>query len=220
MTHPIHILPADGSLQATHLEELAAHCSSSRPDPTDPTRTEFTFLAGDINDFHDRVIVADPAESRYTMERPEVCVCDFVRSPLECQCWTAQCSDCEGEFTAMESVCDFVYCLADECPLCTHQREGCHAQVIERDIHREWQSQRVDHPGETDAGYIYGAVAAVLGADSGDAPNYPVVRRVLGRIAGSGDDETVWRLPDGSTIRLDSRNPAWLDYSESQPVAS
>ena len=46
------------------MEELAAHCSGSSPDPTDPTRTEFTFLAGGINDFHDRVIVPDPAEGR------------------------------------------------------------------------------------------------------------------------------------------------------------
>ena len=218
MTHPIHILAADGSLQARHVEELAKHCSSSKPGPGDSTA--FTFLAGDINDFHDRIIVADPAVGRYTMERPDGCVCDFTRTPIECQCRATQCHDCGGEFTAIEAVCDFIYCLFDECPLCTHQRESCQAHVVERDVKAEWRSQQINHPGDTDAEHVYGAVAAVLGADSGDAPNFPVVRRILGRIAGSDEDESAWRLPDGSVLRLDPRNPAWLNYPENAPVAS
>ena len=192
MNHPIHYLPVDGSLQAQHMDELAKHCSSSKPDPTDPARTVFTFLAGDINDIRDRVVVADPAGGHYTMGRPDGCVCRSFRAPIECQCSPTRCRDCGGEFTAIEPTCDFLYCLYDECQLCTHQREDCHAQEIERNINGEWQTQRAGQPDETDASNLYGAVAEVLGAESGDAPNYPVVRRILGRIAGSGDDESAW----------------------------
>ena len=215
MNHPIHILPAEGSLRVGHMEELAANCSSSKPDPTDPNRTVFTFLARDVNDSRDRTVVADPAAGRYTADRAEGCVCEGLRTPLECQCQTSQCGNCSSVFVAIESTCEYAYCLYDECPLCTHQRESCNADALELGIREGWESLRVNQPSETDADILYGAVAEVLGAGSGDAPNFPVVRRILGRIAGVGEDESAWTLPDGSVLRLDSRNPAWLDSPRS-----
>lgn len=210
-SHPTHLLPIDGTLENLHMTLLAEHCSSQAPDPRDSGLTVFTFLASDVYDVRDRVIVADPANGRYTTARATGCVCEFARPPIECECWISECTACNQPFTAIESACDSIYCLYDECPLCSHQREGCYAEDIETRINEARQESALKYPEETAAHHMYEAIANVLGSGSGDAPNYPIARRILGRITQTGPDESEWVASDGSVINVNAKQPAWLD---------
>ena len=121
----------------------------------------------------------------------------------------ATCDACGRAFTAMSNVCISIFCLYDHCPLCEHQREFCHSQIIERDIIQTNQALASHFPTDTAAQNLHGAISQVLGSGAADAPNYPVTRRILTRLLTSHINQ-VWTAHDGSNIYIDPRRPAWL----------
>ena len=212
MQHPVNFLLHDNTLHEEHVGLLFANCDRHSPHPDDPSRTVFTFSARRVNDVRDRTIDADIANGRYTADRSADCVCDQVRPDITCECWNASCHYCGLTFVAVQHACDSEYCLYDECKLCLHQRETCDFEEIERRVETARQSSVRQYPEETVASHAYAAVTAVLGGGSGEAPSFPAVRRILGRIMQvNPDDENVWFAPDGSTLRVDRRNSAWIE---------
>ena len=212
MQHPIHFLSPNGELDGRSLRLLDENCSSQSPDPTDPSRTIFTFLAHHVFDVRDRIIVADLPNGTYTTERAPNCACDQLRTPIECGCIDTTCYTCGQPFTAMETICASTYCLYDQCPLCEHQRESCHAETIEPDIIELRDQMAIQSPTNTAADHMHAAISAVLGAGAVDAPNYPVTRRILSRHLQS-TEANAWTAPDGSRIHIDPTRPAWLSLA-------
>ena len=211
MLHPIQSLPHNGQLNPERIAQRRRRSSSFTPDPENPQRTIYTFRAGDVNDNRDRVIIADPQNGVYTATRDPGCVCRRFYTPIECNCTMTACDTCELEFAATRSTCQFQYCLYDDCPLCTHQRENCDAQSIEAQIVEARHDYAQTYTSETTASEFYAAIADVLGADTGEAPNLPVVRRILGNHLTTTDDRLSWTAPDNSVIHVDPSQPAWLN---------
>ena len=210
MEHPIHILPSDGTLKPKHMRDLAENCSEQNPHPENPGLTVFTFRAKDVHDSRNRTIVADPKNGRYSADRADGCVCENVRSAIDCDCQKSTCFVCKQTFVAIANICDSSYCLYDECDLCTHQRETCSTLQIEQDIQAEYQKFLTENPNETQALAAYCAIAEILGAGSGDAPNFPIARKTVAALTSANPDDGSWTFNDGSVLKPYPPNHAWL----------
>lgn len=218
--HPIHILASDGFLRPGNIQTLADNCTRSELHPDDDNLVIFTFAAADVNDSRDRIITADTASGRFRANRAEGCVCEDVREELDCDCHTLECTGCEERFIAIESTCEFMFCLYDECQYCTHQREDCLSNQVASQIRSAYRQELKEVEGVSRAEAAYSAIAETLGAGSGEAPNFPVARRSLSAMTGAEDTEGPWTFADQSVIDLDAANSAWFDLPKAPEKGS
>ena len=211
-THVSSLIYEEPTLNSAQIDSLRANCTNWI---ADATVSRFVFTAQDFNDWQDRTVTVY-ADGSWTMTRPDCCVCEGQRGPAQCHCHPCQCSVCGRELTGVDPSCEFEYCLQDDCPLCSHEREFCAYETIRdgiADTATELLSQRQDHPGYCTADAYVEAVAQWQGASSGEAPLFPVIGTMLDEII-----NREWRLPDGSEIGV-SRDGQWLHVMEPVIIA-
>ena len=213
--HPIHILPWDGTLGPEHMQKLAESATSRTDHPSAPGAVIFTFSASEINDVRDRTIIADPGSARYSADRAPGCVCRKAKEAIRCDCQKTERHGCSRTLMAIENACAFALCLYDECELCAHQREDCMFEDIRQATIDEFAAQLRERPEEGMAA-AYSAIAETIGADSGDAPDFPAARRILVAMTDTHADGQRWPFSDGTALRPHGSSGAWLEIERAK----
>ena len=215
MKHPIQILNDSRPLTDHQWTQLAQNCSRQYDDDA-AGYTIFYFAAGAINDSYDRLVVANQLDHTHVYLRQPHCVCEGIRTAIDCDCTKTNCYHCKQEFIAMQNSCDSESCVNDDCPLCCHWRDDCGTQHIKDAIIAEYNEAISDDPDLGQAHAYHRAISRVLAPGVGEAPVFPVTVRLLNELVNPAHpnlDPQEWSLPDGTFITRPRKNRAWLEYT-------
>ena len=214
--HPMNYLSPGRPVSPAALQKMRDGCSRAEPGD-EPGTTVYTFEARSMRDIYDRTLVVNSADFTFRVRPLAHCVCQDVRDPLFCECVEDSCHLCGASLVAMTISCSDQGCLYDDCPLCRHYREGCGYETIRDGVFQEASKCRTDYPDETLAASFIHGVSVMLGAGSGEAPDFPVSERIieesLGEFGHAKREEGEWRYRDGSHV-VRSPDGAWLVHRD------
>lgn len=228
MQHPNDFLTRNSPLNPDQWRLLILNATTiafpAGPHPDKPCFQDdeiiFTFEAHSILDNHDMSIAANKFDGTFhCLQRPH-CAC--LQDNMDCQCHETQCFTCGLPLVAVTSVCYSEFCVNDDCPLCSHQRETCHYEQIKENIRLSAAETTLDQPNLSDAMAYVGAVGEILAPGVGDAPIFPATVRILDSLLGGNHSthdlaesmkHASWTCPDGSTISQGNGFQGWLEAS-------
>ena len=220
MKHPSSFLNPRQKINPQIWQDLMENHTTMAQGPEEGEVT-FTFSAQSIMDSQDMVITANPETGDITCLPRAHCAC--INEPLSCQCNPTSCHVCGTLLVATSSTCDSEFCVDDQCPLCSHQREDCLYQQVLEEVKKEASKARENDPSLSIALAHVAGVSQVLAPGVGDAPIFPATVRVLDHLLEGSHDPNDrmgnmtgahWKCPDGSEVLSDPNHPGWLTWKK------